>query len=179
MTSSATTTHRGNAASSQPCLWRGHRGLSTRGPCGCTSRLDDRLVQRPGTLHIGYSAVSSSKTQKPLMRLRDVVATAAHYIVHMHYQLSLAAGIIWIGSMPRYCLPTLADPESPFRSLREWHTLQKVSPTSKNSSDFASLCIIERFKTNLPAYKLLRFLYISGNVQIYADFGHCGRGICP
>ena len=31
------------------------------------------------------------------------------------------------------------------------HTLQKVSSTSKNSSDFASLCTIERFERNLPA----------------------------
>ena len=73
----------------------------------------------------------------------------------------------------------LADPESPFRPLCVGHTLQKVSPSFKNSSDFASLCIIGRSKTNLPAQQLLRFLYISGNVQISADFRHCVRGICP
>ena len=47
----------------------------------------------------------------------------------------------------------LADQESPFRTLGGGggHTLQKVSTTSKKSPDFAFLCTVERFKTNLPA----------------------------
>ena len=59
------------------------------------------------------------------------------------------------------------------------HTLQKVSLTSKNSSEFASLWIIAHFETNFHEYKLLRCLYVSGNVQIFSDFRRCVEGQFP
>ena len=67
----------------------------------------------------------------------------------------------------------VSDPAGGPYPRKNFHIFRKIIRIITTS------CIYTHITINFPQWKLLRFCFMTGNVQIFTDFRLCGRGICP